>query len=278
MGGLIQFLIRIRLFLLFFLLEGVSIYMLIQNNTYPGIAYLNSSNEVIASVMETTGQIKDYFLLGVVNDELAAENARLNVRLKALELEMDRRYIDSLKDTSLAKYQYLVARVVNNSVSREDNYLTINKGSLDGILPGMGVLSPNGVVGRIKQVSARYSTITSVLHRNQLVSAKIKRLNAFGTLRWKGGDPFKANLEYIARHIKPKIGDTVVTSSYSTVFPEGMMIGRIKKATVGDDETFFNIEVELSTDFATLTYVYIIENRQKLEQDTLEALNDPIKK
>ncbi len=277
MGGLLQFLIRIRLFLLFLLLEGASIILLIENNTYPGIAYLNSSNEVVASVMNTTGQVKDYFLLGIVNDDLAAENAKLNVKLKMLELELDNYKINSIKDTSLAQYKYIVAKVVNNSVSREDNYLTINKGSESGLQPGMGVLSPSGVVGRVKQVSPRYATITSVLHRNQLVSAKIKRLNAFGTLRWKGGDPFKANLEYIARHIKPKIGDSVVTSAYSTVFPEGIMIGRIRKATVGDDETFYNIEVELATDYSTLTYVYVIENRQKIERDTLEVINNPAK-
>ena len=130
--------------------------------------------------------------------------------------------------------------------------------------------TPQGVVGRVMVCSQHYSTATSLLHSKMLISAEISRIHASGSLRWGGTNPDKANLEYVARHLKPKVGDTVRTSEYSNILPEGIHVGIIRKIALKDDATFYNIEVDLATDFSTLNYVYVIENKLKSEKDTIQ--------
>jgi rod shape-determining protein MreC len=134
----------------------------------------------------------------------------------------------------------------------------------------MGVIAPNGAVGRVKTVSRHYSTVTSLLHSQLLVSAKIKKDNTFGTIKWAGGDYRTALLDYIPLHIKPVKGDTILTSGYNTVFPEGIMIGTISSVAKEADKSFYTIRVKLAVDFAQLSYVYVVENPRREEQDSLE--------
>src|SRR5690606_8326650 len=161
--------------------------------------------------------------------------------------------------------------VINNSIRRTNNYLTLAAGTLDGIRPGMGVISPNGAVGRVKTVSKHYATVTSLLHSQMLISAKMKKDNTFGTIKWTGGDYRTALLDYIPLHIKPQVGDTIVTSGYNTVFPEGILIGTISEVERELDKSFYTIRVELSVDFAQLSFVYVVENPRRPEQDSLET-------
>ena len=271
MGGLFLFIYRIRVFLLFAGLQALCLFLLVNTNSYQGAVWLTGSNAVTGRINEITAGINDYFYLTAVNAELAAENARLNAELQRLQAQNLAKGQDTMHLPFPVQYKYRVAKVINNSVSRVKNYITINRGLTDGILPGMGVVSAGGIVGRVKNCSAHYSTVTSLLHTDMLVSASVKRINAFGTLSWRGDNPYKAALLYIARHIKPVTGDTVVTSDYSTVYPSGIPVGRISRIHINDNETFYDIDVALSTDFSTLSYVYVIENTQKAERDSLQA-------
>jgi rod shape-determining protein MreC len=279
LSGLIAFLFRLRFLFLFFALEGLAGYMIVAGNTYQRVQYLNTSNRTVAKVYEQQSQVQEYFALSGVNNDLAQENAMLRTqlmqfarikeagRMDSLMLTMR----DSLAPDTLGQYKYVVAKVINNSVSRINNYLTLNRGSEDGVLPGMGVVAPSGAVGKVRNVSPHFSTVTSLLHSKLVISAEIGRTRAFGTVKWKGINPQAAQLLYIARHLKPKVGDTVVTSSLSSVFPQGIMVGRITRVSIRDDDTFFSIDVDLSANFGTLEYVYVAENLFKTEQDTLEA-------
>ncbi len=240
-------------------------------NAWQRIEYFNTSGAVAARTYEAQSQVNGYFALKEVNNDLAAENARLLAEVDKLKSLKEKYMIDSLgKDTAI-QYDYLVAKVINNSVTRINNYLTLNKGLADGVQPGMGVVSPSGVVGKVRNCSDHFATVVSLLHSKMLISAEIGRTRAFGTIKWKGTNPKAAQLLYIARHLKPKVGDTVVTSSLSTVFPQGVMVGKITRLSIRDDDTFYNIDVDLSANFGTLDYVYVVENALKAEQDTLEA-------
>ncbi|SFC61113.1 rod shape-determining protein MreC [Flexibacter flexilis DSM 6793] len=275
MGSLFKFLYKYRAFQLFLILELICTWLIVQNNSYQGVAYLNSSNRVVAYFMAISNSINDYFYLQDINRDLAEENARLNFLLSRNRLSERYAKMDTMRNAALFQYDYKVAKVINNSVSFADNYLTINKGLADGIKPGMGVVSPTGVVGRVKICSEHFSTITSLLHTKMLISAEITRSHAFGTVKWDGKDPFEAKLMYIARHIKPIVGDTIVTSEFSTIFPSGQPVGIIRKINIRDDDTFYNIDLELFTDFSTLSYVYVIQNRLKAEQDSIQNLTAP---
>lgn len=275
MGSLFSFLYRYRAFQLFLLLEMLCTWLIVQNNSYQGVAYLNSSNRMVAYWLYMSNSVNDYFYLGKINSDLAEENARLNFLLSRNKLSERYAKMNTMRNAALLQYDYKVAKVINNSVSQVDNYLTINKGLEDGLKPGMGVVSPSGVVGRIKICSEHFSTVTSLLHTKMLISAEIQRNNAFGSVKWEGNDPYKAKLLYIARHIKPTLGDTVITSEFSTIFPSGLPVGIIRKIKIRDDDTFYDIDVELLTNFSTLSYVYVIQNTLKQEQDSIQNLTSP---
>jgi rod shape-determining protein MreC len=249
--------------------------------------WMNSSNNAVAQVMSVNDAVSDYFHLAKINQGLADENARLNKLLLDQKRWREQQALDTLKhplakptDDSIPnpfikQYTYKVAKVINNSVSHQNNYLTLNRGTLDGIQPGMAVIAPQGVVGKVMQCSENFCTVASVLHSKMIVSVAIQKTNASGGLQWEGSDPRYANLKNIARHLKPQKGDTIVTSSYSSVFPPGIMVGRIAEVNIKDNDTFYDILVQLSTDFSTLQFVYIINNTLRAERDKLETLTDP---
>ena len=172
--------------------------------------------------------------------------------------------------TVIPQFEYISAKVINNSIRRVNNYLTINKGSADGVEPGMGVIGSWGIVGKVRATSRDFSTVYSILHSDMLVSSEIKRNNVLCTTTWTGEDPMYADLLYVPRHIKILKGDTVVTSGYNAIFPENEPIGVIDNFWINENETFFHVKVKLATDFRTLSYVYIIKNKFRAEKDSLE--------
>lgn len=171
------------------------------------------------------------------------------------------------------RYRFIPARVINNSVNRQNNYITINKGRLDGVKPEMGIVGPNGIVGIITNVTDHYATGPTVLNKRWRVSAKIKKSSYFGSLNWDGLDYRTAQLNEIPFHVELTEGDTLVTSGYSSVFPEGIMIGRIEKFEIGSGDNFYQINVRLSTNFKTLTHVEIIDDKDIGELKTLEKIH-----
>jgi rod shape-determining protein MreC len=286
MQRLFLFFYQYRAFFTFLFLELLCAWLLIQNNPYQGARFFNSSNGLVATLNNVSHGVREYFTLRQVNSMLAEENARLRSEFEALNqrgyLEQRSPYTqtsaalrDSLTyratpvDTAVAnQFQFLSAKVVNNSVHRFTNFITINKGSKEGVEPGMAVISPQGAVGKVRTTSRHYSVVTSLLHVDVQTSALLKRTGHFGTIQWDGLNPEYVKFKFIPRHVEPIKGDTVVTSGYNAIFPEGIMIGWIEDI-VKTDELFYDLTVKLSQDFRKIAYVEVVRNSLKYELDSL---------
>ncbi|MBN7814102.1 rod shape-determining protein MreC [Algoriphagus pacificus] len=265
---ILQFLYSLRSFLLFVLLEVVAIWLLVANNSPQGAAFFNSSNAVVGSVLETRSDISDFFSLAQANEALVVENARLLEQLKILSSDPDSTAI-SLDSALATNYEFIGARVISNSLRYAQNHLTINKGKNQGVKPGMGIFNESGVVGRVKSVSNNYAVGISLLNTGLLVSSKIKTNEVFGSINWDGKDSKKAKMLYVPRHVKAEAGDTVVTSGFNAVFPKGIKIGVISAVSQSQDPNYLDIDIELTTDFSKISYVYLVENNQIEELDSL---------
>ncbi|MEM7548813.1 MAG: rod shape-determining protein MreC [Bacteroidota bacterium] len=271
MYRLFQFIYKYRAFFLFLFLESVCAYLIIQNNQYQSASFLNSSNFLAASILKNTSRVSDYFTLQEKNRLLSEENALLRERLE--RLRQSSRFVNKelkIDYSKVDQFEYEPVEVINKSIARFDNYLTINKGYDSGIEPGMGVIGAEGIVGKVKATSRRFSTVVSVLHSEMLTSSLIKKSNTLCTTKWDGRDPTEARLLYVPRHLDINLGDSVVTSGYSIVYPQNILIGTIKEASIDENETFYNIRIDLATDFRDLKHAYVIKNKIVVEKDSLE--------
>lgn len=221
--------------------------------------------------MEGVSYVTDYMNLKTTNHDLAYENAQL---MNSLPGGLYDKAVQAIvvKDTLLIQqYSYIPAKVINNSTTRRNNYLTLNRGTTHGIQREMGVITGSGVVGIVKDVSEHYCTVMSLLHKNTRISAKFKHNNYFGSLVWDGTDAGVADLKDIARHVQLKKDDTIVTTNYSALFPENILVGTVLSFESKAGDNFYNIKVKLSANFSNITYVYIVNNILKKEQLELEA-------
>ena len=269
-----QFLYQIRSFLLFALLEILAVWMIVANNSPQGGAFFNSSNELVGGALQKQADVVQFFSLADANAALISENAALRQQLLSLKITPDSLPL-TIDSTLKASFEFKGARVIANSLRFSQNYLTLNKGAKDGIKPGMGIFNSQGAVGRVKSVSENYSVAFSVLNTSLLISAKIKSSEVFGSVQWDGGNASEVQLLYIPRHVKASKGDTVITSGYNAVFPEGILIGQISKVEVNKkDPNYLALTIKLSTDFSKLTYVYLVENTQFQEIDSLYRQSD----
>jgi rod shape-determining protein MreC len=272
MRNLFLLLWRNNFTLLFIVLWSVCFYLVFRNNNFQQTAAFNSANRVTGSLLETVNSVKEYLHLKENNESLARENAMLKGMLPESQYVTDTARV-LVKDTVLhQQYTYIAARVVNNSVNRRNNYLTLNRGSMHGVKKDMGVICAGGVVGIVKDVSPHYCTVLSVLHKNTSISTRFKNSNYFGSLVWNGGDPSTATLKEVAKHVKFHKGDSLVTTVYSLVFPEGIMVGTVRDWSVKPGDNFYTINVQLSTGLANLSHVYIVDNLMKREQQELEQI------
>lgn len=265
---ILQFLYSLRSFLLFVLLEVLAIGLIVSNNSPQGAAFFNSSNALIGSVLKTRSDILDFFSFAQANEALIRENTLLLEQIKALKQEPDSLPIP-LDSAFEAQFQFTGARVISNSLRFAQNHLTLNKGSKDGLKPGMGIFNQDGIVGRVKSVSENYSVGISLLNTGLLVSSKIKSTENFGSVNWDGKSSKQAKMLYVPRHVRAQAGDTIVTSGFNAVFPEGIRIGIISSVNQGADPNYLDILIDLSTDFSRVNYVYLVENTQIVELDSL---------
>jgi rod shape-determining protein MreC len=274
MRNLFLFLWKYNFFIFFLLLETLCGYLIILNNNFQRTSLVNSTNNVAARVNSAVSSVTEYINLRTTNDALSRENAALKSLLP------DVFYIDSAithinSDTILKRqYAYMTAKVVNNSVNRRNNYLTLNRGSLQGVKPDMGVICSDGVVGYVKDVSEHFCSVISFLHKDSKISGKIKGTDYLGSMVWPGYDQTHGKFNDIAMHVKVVKGDTIVSTSFSKHFPEGIMIGKVDSVGQSGGNNFQDIDVKLSTPFGKLTYVYIVSNLLKDEQTELE---EPLK-
>lgn len=261
-------------FFMFLLLETFCIYLVVQNNYFQRASFINSSNSMSANVLETSANIKEYFYLKNENENLSKENAELRSKLlESYSLVVNDRH--TVSDTVLRqKYTFTSAKVVSNSTSRRNNFITLDKGSKQGIAKDMAVITSTGVVGQVKDVSENFCTVMSVLHSKTVISAKIKKDGSYGPLTWDGSDFEYATLNDIPTHVRLTPGDTIVTSAYSLTFPENIRIGIVESKERKARENFYTVKVRLLTDFKKLTYVYIVNNMLKEEQQQLEKKSE----
>ena len=272
MQRLFLFIYKYRAFLSFLFLEIICLWFIVQNNNYQSAKYFNSSNRISGNMLATSRGVEDYFNLKEVNQDLAAENASLRKQIEQYHQSLYNINVRQNQDAELLqKYEYIPAKVIKNSTRRFENYITVNKGSKHGIEPGMGVIDQNGVVGKVKNVSRNFSVIISVLHGNSLISSKIKRTKDLCTIKWDGKNYQEVNLLYLPRHVQLQAGDTVVTSGYNAIFPEEVPVGIIESYEISEDALFFDVKVKLITDLNRLSYVYLVKNNMKIEQDSLES-------
>ncbi len=270
MRNLIFFISKYYVFFLFFALEIFSFVIIYRFNNFQKASFVNYTTGVTSSFYSTISNTKQYFNLRRVNDSLQYENARLHSLL--ITSYYQNSFTPKLVNDTIYKqqYEYIPANVVNNSVTKRNNYITLNRGLDHGIAPEMGVISENGIVGIVMNVSEHYCTVLSLLYNNCKISAKIKKNGAFGSLVWDGSDPRYAKLLDVNKHVPIAGNDEIITSNFSTIFPEGIPIGRIYSHSLDAGDNFHTIKIELNTDFGTVSSVYIIRNLMKNEQINLE--------
>ena len=271
MRNLLEFLAKYNHWFVFLILEVVSMVLLFQYNSYQGSAWFSSANAVTGKLYEWDANVETFFSLTKVNQELTQRNAYLEQEVQKLSDSL----VSVTKDSSiyhrdqfalLRNYRLIPAKVVANSVDKPGNLMTIDKGSADGIHKDMGVISGTGVVGIVYLVAEHYAIVIPVLNTKSNISCMIQNRGYFGYLRWKGGVSDLAYLEEVPRHAHFKLGDYVVTSGYSAVFPPGVRVGRILHVFNSADGLSYRVQLRLSTDFARLRDVCVIDDAAMKER------------
>lgn len=273
MRNLFLLLRKYNLFLLFIILQGFCFYLVADEQKFHEAAILNSSNAVVAKILAAANQGREFLALRKNNEVLAQENAKLKALDSTKFFDLRTQQFTQKDSIYAVQYTYTVAKVVNNSINKRNNYLTINKGLANGLKPDMGVISATGIVGVIKDVSEHFATVQSVLHSRTKASVQLKN-GFYGPLTWDGTNPFLATLNDISANVQVHKGDTVITTAFSTLYPQDIMVGRVEKVEPNAAGDFLKITVRLSTNFNNLSYVYAVNNKFKLEQQQLEAKTD----
>lgn len=280
MRNLIQFIIKYSNFLLFLGLEIVAFVLLFGQNNYHRSAYLTSTGRFYGSLYAIVDDTGSYFRLNKENEVLTAENARLMEEVQRLEnlLEPYRELDTTLLYPDCSRYQYAhkglrftPAKVVHADLGRQRNYLTLNKGTRDGVEADFGVVDQRGVVGIVSVANEHFSLVLPLINTKMSLSCRLMGHQVYGPLEWDGINPAFASLENIARHAEVHVGDTVITSGLTTAFPEGVMVGVVDEAVLKETDAYYHIRVRLSTDFSQLDYVQVVCNQQLREMQEIEG-------
>ena len=285
MHNLTEFLAKHNHWFVFLVLEVVSMVLLFRYNSYQGSVWFSSANAVTGKVYEWDSAVESYISLSGVNSQLTQRNAFLEQQVRMLDDSIAR--LTRSQEAAVTRLSSMVpfqgcrlipAKVVANMVNRYDNLITIDKGSADGVKRDMGVVCGMGVVGIVYLVSEHYSIVIPALNSHSNISCTIQRRGYFGYLRWRGGSSQLAYLEDVPRHAHFKLGDNVVTSGYSSVFPPGVMVGKVLHVFNSADGLSYRVQVKLSTDFARLRDVCLVDDSALQERiDLMRAAQDSIK-
>ena len=282
MHNLLAFLSKYYHWLIFLLLEVVSGVMLFKYNSYQGSAWISSANVVVGKIYEWQSGIEHFFSLSKSSEQLTQRNLFLEQevgRLRRLLAQETKDSTEMERQTAkqLSAFQLIPAKVVANSVDSHDNLITINRGTADGVEADMGVASGTGLVGVVYLAGKHYSVIIPILNKQSRISCAIRGHDYFGYLSWSGGSPVEAYLEDVPRHAIFRKGDWVETSGYSSIFPPGISVGRIMAIYNSTDGLSYRLKIHLSTDFACLRDVYVINDKGIREQRLLmEAAQDSL--
>ena len=270
MQQIIYFIKKFRYFLLFLLLETLAIFFTIQHHSYHTSKFVNSANSISGGFYNKVNSINEFFLLKNENRLLVEENVRLKNLLDQKGVSYNKESF-TVVDTSkyFQKYEYSVAKVINNNFTKRNNFLTINQGAENGLTPDLGVINSSGVIGVIKNVSSNYATVLSILNNNSKINVRLKNSNHFGTLIWDGKKHTTTQIIDIPRQAVIKVGDTIITGGKSAIFPEGINIGVIQDFKF-ENNKYQQINLLLFNDMSSIGYIQIVKNLQKNEQDKLE--------
>ena len=283
MHNLTEFLAKYKHWFLFVALEVLSMVLLFRFNDYQGSVWFTSANYVTGVAYEATSKVTSYLSMGALNEKLTKRNVELEQQVRELSSKLydktkDSIYLQKGQYHFLSKFRLIQAKVVSNSLDRPDNFITINKGTWDEVRKDMGVACGNGVVGIVYMAGIHYAVVIPVLNSKSNISCSIQGRNYFGYLHWNGGDSNMAYLDDVPRHAKFKLGDRIVTSGYSSVFPAGVLVGKIKHVYNSEDGLSYRLAVQLSTDFGNLRDVCVIDDASIREQrQVIKAAQDSIK-
>lgn len=273
MRNLIEFLVKYSSWFVFIILVAISVIMLVSNGRYHSSIWFTSANAVSNRVYEMGNGVTGYFNLREINKSLQLSNAQLENEVLNLrtQLQQYRSVIgDSIDNSGTKRFDFVLGTVLNNSVRHPRNYFTIDKGIADGVKPGMGVVDQNGVVGIVNVAGEHTSRIISLLNATQRISVKLKDTSMVGSLVWKGNDPAIAYVEEVPRHAIFAVGDTVVTSGFSTTFPADIPVGVVMGRAKAADDNFYILKLRLASDFKTLSTVRVLKDSFKEEMDSLK--------
>lgn len=267
MQQIFNFVIRNKTFLLFLLLFSIALALTIQSHSYHRSKFINSANGLTGGVYSSVNSVEQYFNLKIENDILAEENKGLREQLLNFKIQTDSSFIDS---TYVARYRVTTADVYKNSYSSTNNYLLLNKGKSDSIKQDFGVITSNGIIGIIDNTSNGYARVLSILNTNSRINAKLKSTNHIGSLKWNAESPMFVQLEDVSQFAPVKVGDTIQTGGESSIFPKGIGIGTIASFEEDISGDTYNIQVKLFNDMTNIGTVYILENLDRTEINSLE--------
>ncbi|MBR4312512.1 MAG: rod shape-determining protein MreC [Bacteroidaceae bacterium] len=284
MNSILQFLYKHLNWIVFIVLEIVCFVLLFSYNNYQASIYLSTANDMTARLLNGKDKVTTYFGLAEQNKALAEQNAMLQQRVFELEMLGAHHTLDSLRKAEAvsrvyhAGYHVSAAQVIDKSINKHDNYLTINRGTADGVAPDMGVIGPDGVVGVVYKCTEHYSLVMPLLNSKSNISCKVLGDKDFGYLKWHGGDPSYAMLHDVSRYSNVSVGDTIVTSGSSSYFPEGIMVGTVAEATPLPDGLCLDLKVKLCTSFSQLEHAFVVRKMDAEELEELKKLLKPKKK
>ena len=271
MQQIINFIFRNKNLLLYLFLLFISIALTIRSHSYHQSKFFNSANSISGGLYNASNNVTTYFNLEKENQKLVQENMRLRSILFNKEYNQEVQ-IDSTKfDSTLITYKIIAARIIKNSYSNLDNYITINKGSKDGVIQDMGVITPDGILGIVENTSQNFSQVQSILNRKSNLNAKIKNTDNFGSLVWNTKDYNIVQLIDIPRRIPVKVGDTILTGAASSIFPENIPIGTIKGWNLDVSKSSYSIDIALFNDMSNIKNVYLVHNKDRAEIELLES-------
>ena len=263
----------------FLLLELLSGFLLFQFNSYQGSVWFTQANMVAGSVLKAERSLLSFIDLKSQNELLTAQNQTLRYNLHVMRQQLavltaDSTYTQRQHALQLRGEHLIPAQVVSNSVRHADNYLTINRGSADGVQPEMAVVSGTGIVGIVSKVTPHFALVMSVLNSKSSISCRVRGTNYFGYLKWNGGNPLQAHIDDVPRHARCRVGDVIETSGYSNVFPPGIFVGKVALVHDSSDGLAYQLEVQLSSDLAHVQSVCVIGLDDKAERDSLQIPNN----
>ena len=279
MNNLLNFFVKHSAWFIFAVYVILSLVLLFKDNPYQQSVYLTSANSVSAAVYKAFNGITSYFHLRGINESLQERNAALEMELIELRGQLSEMALhspDTLHQPALKQYSFVMAHVISNSISQTNNYITIDRGHLDGVSPEMGVIDQNGVVGIVNVVGPHAARVISLLNPHIRLSCKLRASGFYGSLVWDGKSPQQAVLEELPKHLNWHKGDTIVTSGYSAVFPEGIIVGTVEGLARGMSDSFVSLRIRLTTNFSQLSNVRVITNSMKEQIDALRRAEQGI--